>query len=318
MADINKNTPPQILPNSSDWDRQVKENYWTTKIEPFDPKTFDLKIQSRRAGGYSIAHVSVDPHIIKREIEHVRRDEIADVLVVMPIKGTCIVGYGKEHIPISTSSMCVFSGWEPYFLRIDKRSELVTFQMPCSALEARTKVKTNKLTFNAINTENGIPKVAANFLKEAFKQLDHIPRGQDRILFNNLASVICSGIQSMPEKEVTRSAYHEQLLRRIRRYIEDNIEDETLNANIIAEQHNVSVRYLNKLFEAESDTAIKYMRSLRLRLFAQRIITDTSKAVTIKEIVFGCGFSDYAHFHRVFKQYFQCTPNEYRNRHQSS
>ncbi len=305
-------------PASIDWDRQVEENYWTTKIEPFNPKTFFLNIQARRAGGYAMAHVSVAPHILKREIEHVRRDEIADVLIVMPTKGSCIIGYGQDRIHLSASSMCVFSGWEPYFLNFEKHAELITFQMPCSALEARTKVKTNKLTFKTINIETGIARIAANFLKEAFKQLEHIPTGQDRILFNNLASVLCSGIQSMPEKEVTRSAYHEKLLRRIRRYIEDNIENETLNANTIAEEHNISVRYLNKLFEAESDTAIKYMRSLRLRLFAQRIITDTSKAVTIKEIVFGCGFSDYAHFHRVFKQYFQCTPNEYRNRHQSS
>lgn len=297
------------------WTQQVEDDFWTSSIEPIEPKTFKASITMRQAGGYSLATVYVDPHILKRELKHIRRSEIADVLLIMPTMGTIAVGHGHDRISLNPSDICLVNGWEPYSIQVDEYAEILTFRMPCSALEARSKISTKELTFKRIQTQKGITRITASSLAEAFKQLEYISRGQDRVLLNNLASVVCAGLQTMSSQDVERSTYHEQLIRSIRKFIENNIEDENLNSKAIAQAHNISVRYLNKIFEAEPDTAIKYIRSLRLRLFAQRLLIDTTRSSTIKEIVFGCGFSDYAHFHRSFKKYFQCTPNEYRNSH---
>lgn len=301
--------------SSKKWSQQVEDDFWSSTIEPNDPKTFTASITMRQAGGYALSTVYVAPHILKRELKHIRRSEIADVLLIMSTRGNINIGYGNHQIVLGPSDMCLVNGWEPYSIRVDEYAEILTFRMPCSALEARSKISTKEITFKRIETQKGITRITASSLVEAFNQLEHIPHGQDRILLNNLASVVCAGLQTMSSKDVERSTYHEQIIRSIRRFIEDNIEDETLNSKTIAQAHNISVRYLNKIFEAESDTAIKYIRSLRLRLFAQRLLIDTTRSSTIKEIVFGCGFSDYAHFHRSFKKYFQCTPNEYRNNH---
>lgn len=314
MIENQENLRPQTGLKAKKWTEQVEDEYWATTIEPYDAKTFTGSIIQRQAGGYGLSKVNVAPHLLKRELKHIRRSEIADVLLIMINSGSCIVGYANTTIELSPTDLCLVNGWEPYSLHVPNDTEMLTFRMPCSALEARSKVKTEKLAFKHMEAQNGIPKITATVLNEAFNQLEHIPRGQDRVLLNNLASIVCASLQVMPDQDNDRSTYYEQLIRSVRRYIEKHIEDEGLNAEMIAQAHGISVRYLNKIFEFEPDTAVKYIRSLRLRLFSQRLLTDSSKS-TIKELVFGCGFSDYAHFHRVFKRYFQCTPNEYRNRH---
>lgn len=258
-------------------------------------------------------HILVDAHKLIRAHEHILRSEITDLLIIYICQGECDVHYGGKSFGLAQTDICVVNGWESYILDFDCFAEMLVFRMPISAFETRGKENSDKITFRPISTQTGLAQIAAMTLEEAHKQLGDIPHNQDRMLFNNLASTLCAGLQNSSSKDEERSNYYEALIRKIRRYIEDNIEDETLNAEIIANSHNISVRYLNKIFEAEPDTAIQYIRSLRLRLFAQRLISDKLN-LTVKEIVFSCGFSDYAHFHRTFIKHFQCTPNEYRNR----
>ena len=295
------------------WAKQVEDDFWTVAVEPYDPSAFELNIKRRNSGNYVLFHILVDAHKLIRANEHILRSEITDLLIIYICRGKCDVHYGGKSFGLMPTNICIVNGWEPYSLDFDGTTEMLVFRMPISAFETRGKENSDRVTFRKITTETGLARISAMILEETHKQLTQIPHNQDRMLFNNIASVICAGLQDVSNVDEERSNYHESLIRKIRRFIEDNIEEESLNAEMIAKAHNISVRYLNKIFEAEPDTAIQYIRSLRLRLFAQRLMSDKSN-LTIKEIVFSCGFSDYAHFHRAFKKHFQCTPNEYRNR----
>lgn len=295
------------------WEKQIESDFWSVQINPYFPNSFQSTIKSRNSGNYKLFHIVVDPHRLIRLDEHILMSEIADILIIYILKGKCRVDYATRSFELMTTNLCVVNGWEPYTLDFKESVEMLVFRMPISALETRGKNTTEKIAFKSISTTHGLARVSAVTLEEAYRQLTHIPSYQDRMLFNNMASLICAGLQDTDDHVDEKTTLYEGLVRQIRRYIEENIEDEYLDAEQIAQSHNISLRYLNKIFENEPDTAIMYIRSLRLRLFAQRLVSD-KRNLTIKEIVFSCGFSDYAHFHRVFKKHFQCTPKEYRNR----
>lgn len=89
---------------------------------------------------------------------------------------------------------------------------------------------------------------------------------------------------------------------------------ERLVIESLAERFEISPTYCSKLFGKELDTTFTaYLLEARMKA-AMDMLKDTPLA--IKDIVERCGYSDYAHFHKVFKRYTGITAAQYRQRNQ--
>lgn len=92
--------------------------------------------------------------------------------------------------------------------------------------------------------------------------------------------------------------------------MEENLGRPELSIEALANEVNLSVVQLRKLFRRETGMNPKiFLNSLRLRE-ATRRLRQTSDS--IKEVAAACGFSQDHYFHQVFRKTFSCTPREYR------
>lgn len=106
-------------------------------------------------------------------------------------------------------------------------------------------------------------------------------------------------------------APRQKLLNRILRYIESRLEHSSLTPKAIAEANCISVRYLYLLFSEQGSTVAGWIRERRLaRCRAELENKDGSR--TIAEIAYQWGFSDSAHFSRLFKAAYGISPKAYR------
>lgn len=93
-------------------------------------------------------------------------------------------------------------------------------------------------------------------------------------------------------------------------YINENCEKE-ISMEALAEQFGVSSRYIRKCFQEETGmNCQKYISTLRISK-AKELLWFTGKPVT--EIALETGFGSSQYFCRVFQQYTEMTPVEYRN-----
>jgi AraC-like DNA-binding protein len=93
-------------------------------------------------------------------------------------------------------------------------------------------------------------------------------------------------------------------LERIQRFIEQNLGSPELSPRLICRQIGVSRSQLYRLF-AGSPGVADYIRMRRL-LKARAALISSSDCVG--SVAHACGFSSHAHFSRVFKRHFGCTP----------
>lgn len=104
----------------------------------------------------------------------------------------------------------------------------------------------------------------------------------------------------------------EQLLGEIISYIENNMDDESLSPNSVADFLKISKASLyRKLKELTEKTPSEYIRYIKLKNTAA--LLKTSKA-SITEIMYKSGFSNKSYFFREFLKQYGCTPKEYRNK----
>ncbi len=93
------------------------------------------------------------------------------------------------------------------------------------------------------------------------------------------------------------------------RYIERHLLDGALSLNDIAVAHGVSVRTVNRIFNATGQTVGEVIRVRRLAR-AREELTDSDMPVSM--IAHRWGFSDPSHFTRSFKAHYGSSPREYR------
>ncbi|MGH1438617.1 MAG: helix-turn-helix transcriptional regulator [Cellvibrionaceae bacterium] len=80
--------------------------------------------------------------------------------------------------------------------------------------------------------------------------------------------------------------------------------------NELAKQANMSHTKLNRCFKkAYGTTVYSWLRLYRLESAARYLSGDQN---SITDIAFQCGFSSASHFAHAFKQYYKCSPAEYR------
>jgi len=116
------------------------------------------------------------------------------------------------------------------------------------------------------------------------------------------------------EGDSERTVDH-SLRARAERLIAQTLQDEAQSPAHLAARLGISVRRLYRLFEADGESVGRYVRRMRLQASSADLVRAELNDWTITSIAQKWGFSDEAHFSRLFKRHFGMPPREYRRRH---
>ncbi|AKG43801.1 AraC family transcriptional regulator [Streptomyces xiamenensis] len=98
----------------------------------------------------------------------------------------------------------------------------------------------------------------------------------------------------------------------VQQYIRERLSDPDLSPSTIACAHHISLRHLHRLFRLHGLTVAAWIRRQRLE-GCRRDLTDLAKfAQPIQSIAVRWGFTDNAHFSRVFRAAYGYPPSHLR------
>ena len=124
-------------------------------------------------------------------------------------------------------------------------------------------------------------------------------------------SFISFNYDSLQLDAITMHKEDELLLDKIIKFIEDNIDDESMNPDSLADFIGVSKAGLyRKLKELTEKTPSEFVRTIRLE-YAAGLLKTTK--LTVTEIMYKSGFSNKSYFYREFAKLYNTSPKEYRS-----
>lgn len=91
------------------------------------------------------------------------------------------------------------------------------------------------------------------------------------------------------------------------RYV-DNHFNEKISLDMLAKKFNFSKNYICSLFSKKYNTSLTCFITAKRMTYAKEMLSDSTKL--LKEIAVDCGYSDYVHFFKVFKEYYGISPKE--------
>jgi AraC-like DNA-binding protein len=102
------------------------------------------------------------------------------------------------------------------------------------------------------------------------------------------------------------------IVHRAQRHIESHVGDRELDIAAIADAVHLSPKHLQRLFQAQGTSLMRYVWQIRLERAAQLLRNAGTQGEAIHDIAARCGFTTAAHFSRAFKQRYGESPSDFR------
>ncbi|MEU6102706.1 helix-turn-helix domain-containing protein [Streptomyces flaveolus] len=102
-------------------------------------------------------------------------------------------------------------------------------------------------------------------------------------------------------------------LTRIRDHIDRHLADPGLTPEAVAAAHQISVRYLHRLFQAEDTTVGRWIQRRRLEECRRELARRDAADRTVAAVARRWGFTNATHFSRVFRAAYGMSPGEWRD-----
>jgi AraC-like DNA-binding protein len=272
------------------------------------PGAFHATVTRRRFGGLALVDCAAAPFLGDRSAtvmgEH--PEEIVGFQFVR--KGVELVRESRRQIALTAGDVVLWDGLQPTQVEVVEPFVKRTLIFP----RARVLAVTPRLAdLKALPPMHG--NGAASLLVRYVNALAVELPGLDAVAAGAAADAALELLRAAVEPGVptSRDARRDALRAEVRRYVRANLRNPALDPEAIARAHAISVRALHALFEATGESVAGLVRRERLARCYEDLELASGGSVT--EIAFRWGFSDAAHFSRVFKREFSLTPSEVRH-----
>lgn len=256
------------------------------------------------------------PHRVTRSDRLIRQSTHNNFFIGLLLSGGITLRQDGRTAALNPGDIAILDSTRFYCIDVPhERFDALWITTPRFCLEGRLSNITGSMA-SRVDGYAGAGHIASQMLRAAFSQSAQLSPTQANRIANNILDMLSLSLQDQDRPRPAHgSSYRAAILRRVQRYIEARLDDETLTAQTVAQAHQLSARYLNKLFEDEGMSVARWIRMRRLERCRAEIESQSSLSRSMTEIALSHGFKNVSHFNRLFRSRFGCAPTTYRRTH---
>jgi AraC-like DNA-binding protein len=229
------------------------------------------------------------------------------------VDGGIVIAQDGRETEISSGDFTIVDCSRPYSLSAQGAMHLLVCMLPHDAI-AIGPDRMARITATRVPGDHGVGWLLAPFLDRLSRiaQAGGVTAEVERAAQSAVSLVENLCTTRLQERDGIDASARDALGRRIREFIDENLADPDLTPDRIAAEHYVSRRYLYKLFEADGVSVSRWIRTRRLERCRADLRNPALADLTVTSIAMRRGFTDPAHFSRLFRAAFGTTPSQYR------
>ncbi|MCO1660912.1 helix-turn-helix domain-containing protein [Pseudonocardia humida] len=279
-----------------------------------DQPDFRDRLYVGQLGLIGVADVWVDqPGRGDRTARHIRESTRDEYQIGVQISGRTIVEQGNRQAARRPGDITVVDLSRPArWVTGPARSTTVT--IPRELLPLRPDDLTG-LTATRISGDRGLGSLVSSLARQLPRHLGTLDGPGGARLGSAVLDVISTALGNRIDQpaHVPWQTRQRALLVQVHAFIERHLGEPGLTPRTVAAAHHISVRYLHKLFETEQTTVADWIRRRRLERCQRDLLDPRLRTRTVSVIAARWGFTDPAHFSRLFRATFGASPAGFRS-----
>lgn len=290
----------------------VSSSFVPLRISCDGGQPFSARLCSAEADDIVFTEVDARPHLVERTPELIAAGGAGYYKVSLLLSGTSILVQDGKELVMRAGDLSIYDTSRPYSLLFGEEFRNLIMMFPKDRLELPIPF-TEQLTAVSLSNEHPIlaPVITA-FLSQFPTHLQPLDTGVRAKLAHTSLDLLGTMLSSILDQQPTGRDPHQVMLQKIYRHIEAHLASPDLTPGSIAAAHYISTRHLHALFREAGTTVSTWIRERRLDRCRADLLDPVLASRTISAIASRWGFTDAAHFSRVFKSAYGISPSDLR------
>lgn len=298
-----------LAPVKPDIREEINQGYLPWDLSAPKGCDFESEIKCWNLGKIMIADYKLGPSYGIRNGAMLEKSQDRNNFVFLElIEKGLIIGHHDHHpVELKTDDMFLWNPLGKSEYEVVDPSHKIILIMPKQIIEEKLSLFSKDISHHFITNDTCTGSLLADFLRSLLNRVRNIHSSEFEAISNVTATLIADVFQLQSENKLENQ--NKYILRKVCKYIYDNLGERDLSPAIIANENKISLRYLQQLFSDTGTSTSKWIKEQRLIRCRHEILRSHGK-IPITSIALNFGFEDTGNFSRAFKAYFGQTPSE--------
>jgi AraC-like DNA-binding protein len=295
------------------WRGWVAQLFQGLKSDEYGDADFSGRASTWHAGDVVLTRLEATRHRVMRSSSLARATETPYLKIVAPWVGCAGVEQKGRETWVTPGQWSIYDTTDSYAVANPERVEHLIVMLPKRALAERglSAATLEALMARRLGGSGGVSRVALDTMRNAFRELPNMPETSARGVGEAITQLVHLSLLDLAG-QATAQTQREALRARIKQYVAEHLAEPGLTVDAIARALNVSRRQLYNAFAEEADGVAGHILARRLEACRQAFIDRACAHRSITDIALAAGFSNMAHFSRVFRAHLGMPPSDYR------
>lgn len=296
------------------WRDRMTRTLGPMDLSTDDPARFHATMSRERLGIVHVFALTVSPFRGRRTAKMIREFDPETFLLILPVRGHVHIRENRTDTELRRSELALCGTSHPRELRIcpdgaTARGVVATFPYAMLPLHLQEEKR-----LRTVSGRDGIGSLLSDFLtslgtgSSGYRPADAPRLGT--ILIDLLSTQLAHQLD--PVRSLPAEKHKHAMLAEVLAFIQRNLSDPELTPASIAAAHNISLRQLHRLFQSQETTVAGWIRACRLDRCRHDLADSLLSRLPIHAIAARWGFSNAAHFTRLFGNRYGVSPQDYR------
>ncbi|MFF3874878.1 helix-turn-helix domain-containing protein [Streptomyces sp. NPDC001978] len=277
-------------------------------------RTYDAALRTDHLGDLQITTVDCDPGRVHRAPRFIARGDGRHVFVALQSTGRAQVEQDGRTTELRAGDIGFFETVRPFRTTFPERFQLKIFAVPRDLLE-RPEADLRQLTARALRPSGGLTALLTPLMSRLADTSEAYGTPMaERLAQGVIDLMAATAAHQLGEDPTELPGADRVLLLRIKTFVRWHLSDPGLTPQVIAGAHDISVRSLHRLFEAENTTLCQWIRELRLHECRRELAARAPGSASLGQVARRWGFTSLAGFSRAFRSSFGLSPTDWLDR----
>jgi AraC-like DNA-binding protein len=270
------------------------------------------RIVRTQLGSVQTSLITAAAHTVERTERLIKRSDTAHLYVCAMLSGEARLSQDGQATTIRAGNLVALDSSRPYVLAMDRPFRMIAARFAHS-LVGLTPRDTVPLTATAWSGQHGVSLLLSHMLDGMASRMTELSAASADQLGDSVGSLIAALFSERLRDSVADStAARQALLLRIQSFAREHLGDPSLSPALLARRHNISLRYLQLLFQEQNTSPAKWIRDERLKRCHDDLHNPRFAHLTVASIGERWGLPGASHFSRLFRERYKVTPRECR------
>jgi AraC-like DNA-binding protein len=295
------------------WGQACEQIFFPLAVAASGGDLASSRIERHPLGPVKLYRLASDHGRVQRTAAGIRAHDPETLLVATAVRGTCLIEQAGRQSAFSPGDVSSWDSSRPFRVTHFDPFDLLLLTMPATLLGARADA-IRRQTAGCVPCGSPLGSVIGLFIQRIWQTLSTEGPSANQ---TDLADAVIALVRAVHTADpVSTSSVQKlsaaSLMTNVKAYIDEHLGDPALGLESVARAHYVSTRYVQKLFAADGIPVSEWIRYRRLEA-CRRDLGDPARARdTIAEIAGRWALTNPAHFSRIFREAYGCTPSEFR------